>query len=69
MHFFAVIARGGDRARVRQSRFFLYRQSVKISPHQHDWPVAVEKTCQFKDLLAGMPIVTKAEELARRIVG
>src|SRR5438132_12570999 len=35
----------------------------------HDWPVAVEKTCQFKDLLAGMPLMKKAEELARRIVG
>jgi uncharacterized protein YwgA len=35
----------------------------------HDWPVAVEKTGQFKDLPVGMPLVKEAQELARRIVG
>ena len=34
----------------------------------HDWPVAVEKTCQFKGLTADSPFVKGAEELARRIV-
>jgi uncharacterized protein YwgA len=34
-----------------------------------DWPVAVAKTCQFKDLPAGAPLVKQAEELARGIVG
>jgi uncharacterized protein len=34
----------------------------------HDWPVAVAKACQFKDLPGGSPIVKKTEELARRIV-
>jgi hypothetical protein len=35
----------------------------------HDWALAVEKTCQFKDLPAGTLLVKKAEELARRIAG
>lgn len=35
----------------------------------HGWPVAVEKTCQFKGLPPGTPFLPKAEELARRIVG
>jgi uncharacterized protein len=35
----------------------------------HDWPVAVAKACQFKDLPPGALIVKKTEELARRIVG
>jgi uncharacterized protein YwgA len=34
----------------------------------HDWAVAVAKTCQFKDLPAGTPLVKQAEEQARRIV-
>lgn len=34
----------------------------------HDWPVAVEKTCQFKGLPPGTSFLQKTEELARQIV-
>jgi uncharacterized protein YwgA len=34
----------------------------------YDWPVAVEKTWQFKHLPAGTPFLKTTEELARRIV-
>lgn len=34
----------------------------------NDWPVAVEKTCRFKELPPGTPFLQKTEELACRIV-
>jgi uncharacterized protein YwgA len=34
----------------------------------HDWPIAIEKSCRFKDLAEGSPAVREAEELARRII-
>jgi uncharacterized protein YwgA len=35
----------------------------------NDWPAAVEKACQFKDLPTGAALAKKTEELARRFVG
>jgi uncharacterized protein len=34
----------------------------------HDWPAAVEKTREFKELPAGTQFLKRAEELSRRIV-
>jgi hypothetical protein len=35
----------------------------------HDWPVAIEKMCQFKGLTMGSRVVERADALAREIVG
>lgn len=40
---------------------------VFFRKHGHDWPVAVEKTCQFKNLPAGTGFLEKTEELARQV--
>lgn len=34
----------------------------------HEWPLAIEKMCQFKDLTNGVEVVERAGELARRVV-
>jgi hypothetical protein len=34
----------------------------------HDWPVAIEKMCQFKGLTVGSPVVERADDLARKVI-
>ena len=34
----------------------------------HDWPLAIEKMCQFKGLTNAGPVVKRADDLARRVV-
>jgi uncharacterized protein YwgA len=64
---FEPLARALDQADLRELE--VAATVVFFRRRGHDWSVAVAKTCQFKDLPAGAPLVKKAEELARRIVG
>ena len=41
VHFIALFIFGCDLAGIGQSGFFLNRQRVQISAHQHDRPVAI----------------------------
>ena len=41
---------------------------VFFRKQDHDWPIAVEKACQFKQLSAGTAFVQEAETLARRVI-
>ena len=34
----------------------------------HEWPLAVEKMCQFKGLMNTGPVLRRADELARRVL-
>ena len=40
-HLLSLRIRGGDRARVKQARFLLYRQRIQLRAHQYSRPHAV----------------------------
>ena len=43
--------------------------AVFFQEQGYDWPEAIEKMCQFKGLTQGSPVVERAGELAREIIG